>query len=126
MNTRNYALQAIQTKFFGATDYRGSRVIASASKVRKSFPYDHNLSEYENHHNAALTLAESFQWTEFADIATGFISVGVYVHVLVPKSTEHEMLAALEMAEATIERLNRHNSANGTLDVIRKAINKAR
>ena len=35
-----------------------------------------------------------------------------------------EMVRALSVAEATIERLNRHNSANGTLDVIRAAIAK--
>jgi hypothetical protein len=35
------------------------------------------------------------------------------------------MLEALALAEATIERLNRHDSANGTLDVIRAAIASA-
>lgn len=37
-----------------------------------------------------------------------------------------DMLGALEVAEATIVRLNRHDSANGTLDVIRAAIRKAK
>lgn len=37
-----------------------------------------------------------------------------------------ELLEALELAEATIQRLNRHDSANGTLDVMRSALNKAR
>lgn len=32
------------------------------------------------------------------------------------------MREALELAEATIARLNRHDSANGTLDVIRAAL----
>ncbi len=36
-----------------------------------------------------------------------------------------DLLAALELAEATIKRLNRHDSANGTLDVVRAAIAKA-
>ena len=37
-----------------------------------------------------------------------------------------DLVAALGIAEVTIERLNRHNSANGTLDVIRAALAKAR
>jgi hypothetical protein len=41
-------------------------------------------------------------------------------------SAAPEMLEALELAEATIKRLNRHNSADGTLDVIRAAIQKAK
>ena len=36
-----------------------------------------------------------------------------------------DMVQALELAEATIERLNRHNSADGTLQVIRAALKKA-
>jgi hypothetical protein len=36
-----------------------------------------------------------------------------------------KMLNALKVAEATIMRLNRHDSANGTLDVIRAAIAEA-
>ena len=35
-----------------------------------------------------------------------------------------EMLGALELAEATILRLARTDSANGTLDVIRAAIDR--
>ena len=35
------------------------------------------------------------------------------------------LLEALRLAETTIERLNRHNSADGTLDVVRAAIAKA-
>ena len=37
-----------------------------------------------------------------------------------------DLVAALEVAEATIERLNRHSSANGTLDVIRAALAAAK
>ena len=40
-------------------------------------------------------------------------------------ATRQASLEALQLAEATIERLNRHNSANGTLDVVRAAIAKA-
>lgn len=36
------------------------------------------------------------------------------------------LLEACELAEATVERLNRHSSANGTLDVLRAAIHEAR
>jgi hypothetical protein len=37
-----------------------------------------------------------------------------------------EMLEACELAVATIERLNRNNSANGTLDVLRALIAKVK
>ena len=36
------------------------------------------------------------------------------------------LLEVLLLAEATIERLNRHDSANGTLDVLRVAITSMR
>ena len=36
-----------------------------------------------------------------------------------------DLLEACNLAIATVERLNRHNSANGTLDVLRAAIAKA-
>jgi hypothetical protein len=36
-----------------------------------------------------------------------------------------ELIEALELAKATIVRLNRHDSANGTLDVVRTALRKA-
>lgn len=35
-----------------------------------------------------------------------------------------QLFEALQLAEATIERLNRHDSANGTLDVIRTALSE--
>lgn len=35
-----------------------------------------------------------------------------------------QLVEALELAEATIERLNRHDSANGTLDVVRAALGR--
>lgn len=37
-----------------------------------------------------------------------------------------ELLAALELAEATIIRLAKTDSANGTIEVIRAAITKAK
>ena len=39
-----------------------------------------------------------------------------------PTEITPTLLEALQLAEATIERLNRHGSADGTLDVIRTAI----
>ena len=36
-----------------------------------------------------------------------------------------DLLEAAELARATVERLNRHGSANGTLDVLSAAIAKA-
>jgi hypothetical protein len=44
----------------------------------------------------------------------------------IANDTSADLLNACELAVATIERLSRHNSANGTLDVLRSAIAKAK
>lgn len=59
-------MKAIQTKYTGPTDTRGSRMIATAEggarPHRLSVPYDHALNIDENHAAAALALKNKMGW----------------------------------------------------------------
>jgi hypothetical protein len=48
----------IETKFLGATNHRGSRVVARSTYGRVVINYDHTQSTYNNHLNAAAALAK--------------------------------------------------------------------
>ena len=63
--------QAIETKYLGPTNSRGSRVVASAQAGRLTLPWDDALDVTENHRRAALALAERYGWW-----ATGWIGGG--------------------------------------------------
>jgi hypothetical protein len=54
--------QAITTKFLGPTNYRGSRVKASASAGSITVSWRHQYDAETNHHLAAQALAEKFGW----------------------------------------------------------------
>ena len=60
------AYVAIQTKFLGATNYRGERVKASIPDWRgvngfgETASYDYALSAFENHQKVAQKLADKF------------------------------------------------------------------
>ncbi|MDK4729358.1 hypothetical protein [Rhizobium phaseoli] len=56
------AYQAITTKFFGPTNYRGSRVKATAEAGSITVSWDHALNSEQNHDAAAKALAEKFGW----------------------------------------------------------------
>jgi hypothetical protein len=51
-------VRACETKYFGPTDYRGSRVQATHLTTRKrvTLPWDHALDAFENHAAAAAAL----------------------------------------------------------------------
>jgi hypothetical protein len=56
--------QAIQTKFLGPTDCRGSRVKATTeSGVSITIDWDHSKNVEENHTAAAFALAAKLGWT---------------------------------------------------------------
>jgi hypothetical protein len=57
-----YARQAIQTKFCGPTNARGSRVKVWCMARSKYFPWDHEKNPCENHHAAAIALALELKW----------------------------------------------------------------
>ena len=54
--------QAIETKFLGPTDRRGSRVKASADAGSITLDWDHRLNSDANHRAAALAFARKFGW----------------------------------------------------------------
>tara|TARA_Y100000310_G_scaffold63575_1_gene59009 strand:+ start:115 stop:396 length:282 start_codon:yes stop_codon:yes gene_type:complete len=57
------AYVAIETKFLGATNYRGERVkafIPDWSGETETAQYDYALSAFENHQKVAQTLADRF------------------------------------------------------------------
>ena len=56
-------MTSILTHFVGATNTRGSRIIADAGmKRRVSIPYPHELSIDQAHRAAAMALCQKFDW----------------------------------------------------------------
>jgi hypothetical protein len=58
-----YARQAIQTKYIGPSNFRGSRVKASAEAGSITLHWDHALNSEENHTRAAKTFADKYGWS---------------------------------------------------------------
>lgn len=54
--------QAIETKFLGPTNVRGSRIKATAQAGSVTVPYDHALNSEANHTAAAVALCAKFGW----------------------------------------------------------------
>lgn len=54
--------QAITTKFLGPTNFRGSRIKASAQAGSVTISYDHSTGSEENHLAAARALCDKFGW----------------------------------------------------------------
>tara|TARA_R110000851_G_scaffold5164_1_gene21551 strand:- start:494 stop:733 length:240 start_codon:yes stop_codon:yes gene_type:complete len=55
-------MQAIHTRYFGATDRRPSRIIATAQAGRLTVSWDHELGVEDNHKAAALAFAARYDW----------------------------------------------------------------
>lgn len=58
-------MQAIETKYLGATNYKGSRIKATHQGNVQSVTvgYDHALNIDGNHHAAAKALMRKLKWT---------------------------------------------------------------
>lgn len=55
--------QSISTRYIGPTDFRGSRVKATASGgLSKTIPWDDTLGIDENHTAAAIALCKKLGW----------------------------------------------------------------
>jgi len=68
-------MQTISTKFHGATNTRGSRIIArTASGVSFTSDYQHALNSDENHWRAAQGLAKKLNWS--GDYIQGHTATG--------------------------------------------------
>lgn len=55
-------MQAIVTKYFGPTNYRGSRVKATCAAKSIIIPWDDALDVDDNHKAAAQALIDSLAW----------------------------------------------------------------
>jgi hypothetical protein len=69
--------QAIETKYFGPTNTRGSKVKARCQAKTIFVPWDHRTGIEENHIAAAKKLAEQLEWkgrwhSGFGPDQTGF------------------------------------------------------
>lgn len=59
---RHKTMQAIITRYLGATNTRGSRIKASARAGSITLGWDDSMSPEANHKRAALALASRFKW----------------------------------------------------------------
>lgn len=54
--------QAIETRYLGPTNYRGSRIKAYAFGGSVTVPFDYGVPDDVNHLNAAFALVEKMGW----------------------------------------------------------------
>lgn len=59
---RNLHTQAIETRYLGPTNYRGSRVKATAAAGSVTLSWNDAFSSDENHAAAARALADKYGW----------------------------------------------------------------
>ena len=56
-------MKAIRTRFYGATNHRGSRIVATdGNRNSYSIPYPHELNSDEAHRKAAYALRDKMAW----------------------------------------------------------------
>ncbi len=79
-------MQAIVTKFHGATNVRGSRMSATYDGGRVFMGYDSGLSPYGNHKAVAQKLCDKLGWE--GRYEGGGMSDGRYAWVYVPTAEE--------------------------------------
>ena len=57
-------MKAITTKYYGPTNTRGSRIVATDSDGNKAtVGYDHALNSEGNHKEAAIALCDKMSWS---------------------------------------------------------------
>ena len=75
-------MQAIQTKYHGPTNVRGSRISATCAAGRVVVDYDHALNNDQNHKRAAAALLRKLGWHDRGHVVSGSIKDGSYVHTI--------------------------------------------
>jgi hypothetical protein len=81
-NQEDTNMQAIQTKFLGATNHRGSRVKAIAAAGSVTLSWDYAKTTEDNHRAAANALMEKLDWNWGpVTMSTGTLKDGTFVHV---------------------------------------------
>ena len=73
--------QAIETKFMGPTNTKGSRVKASCAAGSLIVQWQHELNSDENHLRAAKLLQTKLNWDKYNRLHGGVLKSGVYVFV---------------------------------------------
>jgi hypothetical protein len=69
-------MKAIQTKYLGPTNTKGSRIKAyDCDNNAVTVSYDYSLNSEGNHHKAAIALAEKMGWK--GNISGGHVSKGM-------------------------------------------------
>ena len=78
-------MQAIQTKYIGPSNVRGSRVSAACQAKRIIVEWDDGLNSDDNHAAAARMLAQRLGWDKppYGTLASGCLADGTHVHVFV-------------------------------------------
>jgi hypothetical protein len=115
-------MQAIRTRYHGPSNVKGSRISAvSAGGKRIMVGCVDNLSVEENHARACRLLCDKMEW-KWPMTSGGFGGDQYWVDA-------SEMVNALKIAEATIDRLcdtgAKIMSVQGTKTVIRDALANA-
>lgn len=83
-------MQAIQTKYHGPTNTRGSRITAKCAAGSLTLGYDHSLNPDGNHKAAAEALCRKLGWVpkpgenRYTPMTSGQLSDGSYAHVFLP------------------------------------------
>jgi len=86
LEKQTYALQSIETEYRGATNTRGSRIVVkTCSGIKKSFPWDCELNEYNNHKQAAIDVLKELGWYDRPWIAGASNNGKGYIFVCEPK-----------------------------------------
>lgn len=123
-------MRAIETRYAGPTNSRGSRIIVSAGDIHRTYglgKLEDAAIEAKTHQDmmgewahtvAARMLCIEMKWNDVS-LVQGETKQG-YVFVMV--RSKPSMLEALTIAQATITRLDKNGSACGTLDVLQAAI----
>ena len=133
-------MQAFLTKYIPATDYRESRIKASCERGSIVIGYPHEFSGDEVHREAVRQLIAKFVKEDKKQYGTKdnpwnreFVSGGLpgrigMAHVFLPYTYTADLIQALELAAATLKRVEtKHgpfSNLQGTLDVIWAAIDK--
>lgn len=78
-------MQAIQTKYFGPSNVKGSRVKATCAAKSIFLDWDDALDSLENHRVAARVLGLRLGW-EWKRFGSGSLKDGSYVHVFIEES----------------------------------------
>jgi hypothetical protein len=114
-------MKAIVTKYLPFTNHKPSRIKASAEGVSSVIYTCDSLSDESNLDSLPIRAAKRFalanNWP--TNLASGQLPSGEWAHCFIPDTQRN----ALELAEVTIRRLAKTDSANGTLEIISQALN---